>query len=482
MSDESGYILVSTASSSSSIEILNPNENETIQYLDSYNIVENDKQRAYEYKCVVCCRIPLDIYFTNCGHLFCLSCLENMPPNSICPSLDETCGVIDMSVKIRDARSNRVVNKDTLLYCTFRDNGCGETKSVEDLADHVAHCNFQKQCMHCNEYMRFDQLDQHVLTTCVAITLDCENGCGNTISRRDMVEHYQNCSKEVDCRFQSVGCNAKLPRKEMAQHERDEITAHFLLSRSCAMKTLNELQSNLNVAKDNGDLANDMIMELVQKTDEIGQTLELFMTESKKWCDEKDKKLDEHSKMLIQMKECSNNTNYNGTMYWIIDNIKQRHTDAVKKGKQYVDSDVFYTGVPGYRIRARLFPNDQICDGRIADWMSVGIIIMDGPYNPALEWPFHYDVTFTLINQAGGTTHEVHPLYYGPKHMNIHRPNEQGENLQLGIHEFINLDRLFGRPNPFLKEDKIIVMIEVKSKQQCSTRYCSQCEKYHLKP
>ena len=94
------------------------------------------------------------------------------------------------------------------------------------------------------------------------------------------------------------------------------------------------------------------------------------------------------------------NINYDGSMIWKIPQFSQIKLDAESSKCTSMLSQPFYSGRYGYKMCVRLYiMGDGIGKGT---HLSLFFVVMRGEFDNILQWPFTRQVTFKLINQAGG--------------------------------------------------------------------------------
>ena len=98
---------------------------------------------------------------------------------------------------------------------------------------------------------------------------------------------------------------------------------------------------------------------------------------------------------------------------WKIKSFSERMKHAKVGVREKIESDPFYTGCYGYKLK--VFASYNGCDfspprerfGRISFYrapellkphLSIGIILLEGEYDDILPWPFSNKITFTLID------------------------------------------------------------------------------------
>ncbi len=106
---------------------------------------------------------------------------------------------------------------------------------------------------------------------------------------------------------------------------------------------------------------------------------------------------------VISLKQCIENQDEimkqepDGTMVWKITNVREKMYDAQSERTTSIYSPNFYTSISGYKICARLYLNG---DGSArGTHISIFLVILRGPYDSLLKWPFSYRVSFCLCDQ-----------------------------------------------------------------------------------
>ena len=111
----------------------------------------------------------------------------------------------------------------------------------KDLEQHLKNeCpNRPDECQHCGEKGTYAEIQEHD-KTCEEKKIPCPN-CKELKPRKDQHEHInRECPLAVvPCKFQSVGCEKKLVRKEMATHEQD-LSLHFCMALDAVLKLTQE--------------------------------------------------------------------------------------------------------------------------------------------------------------------------------------------------------------------------------------------------
>ena len=216
------------------------------------------KELLEKFKCSICTNILDTPVLTECcGQHFCEACLEKwLKGKSVgtCPHC-------------RAKNFNRIVSQPILreineleVYCSNRNNGCKEIITYGALAKHVINCpqgivectnkcgkillrkdleeHCKQKCSHrivhcelCNTRGMFRVITGPHTTTCPNMSVECPNNCGKKVKQKEIFEHQKICPLEiVECPFHKVGCDKRLRRKELEEHDATEIRSHLQLT------------------------------------------------------------------------------------------------------------------------------------------------------------------------------------------------------------------------------------------------------------
>ena len=147
---------------------------------------------------------------------------------------------------------------------------------------------------------------------------------------------------------------------------------------------------------------------------------------------------------------------YNGILLWKIDDFNRRRREAVDGVTLSLYSTPFYTSRHGYKMCARVYLNgDGLGKGT---HLSFFFVIMRGPFDALLVWPFKQKVTLTLINQAR-KKHVTDSFRPDPHSSSFQRPGRKEMNIASGCPMFIRVEHLLN--GGFIKDDCIYLRIVV---------------------
>ena len=284
-------------------------------------------------------------------------------------------------------------------------NKCGAEMERREVELHEEdHCELRMyECpycvLNCDTYKKITI--EH-FKDCHSFPLDCPNNCGKKgIRREDMSSHLALCPKEVvPCRYQSLGCKVRLPRKHMGDHLKDN-DGHL----DIAMKTTAELTSKVNEHSE--------VISTLQK--QVGALLKKTSTEvelpppvppSKPWLKED---------LFPRYPPC--------TLRVELDEDRRGATPH------------FFSHPGGYRLELR---TDDYC---------IYIDPVDHPDNYTLKWPIEITVNYVILNQEDDKDHD-------------HRKNSREITSPKDTEPIYDYDLVYGDiPPRFIKDDSLYVKI-----------------------
>ena len=147
---------------------------------------------------------------------------------------------------------------------------------------------------------------------------------------------------------------------------------------------------------------------------------------------------------------------YNGVLLWKIDDFERRRKEAVDGVTMSLYSIPFYTCRHGYKMCARVYLNgDGMGKGT---HLSLFFVVMKGPFDALLSWPFKQKVTLSIINQAG-KKHVTDTFRPDPQSNSFQKPTLKEMNVASGCPMFIRLEHLLN--GGFVKDDCIFLRVVV---------------------
>ena len=144
---------------------------------------------------------------------------------------------------------------------------------------------------------------------------------------------------------------------------------------------------------------------------------------------------------------------------WKVTNFWERVSKAKTDKETRVESDSFYIGPQGYKMKLAMYPNGTK-EAKHAH-ISLYIALMKGRYDAILPWPFRYKVTLTIIDQDADLMRRhnfVKSFVPEPSWKSMQRPTSE-ENERRGFGRFFSHEKL--RAGSYVADDTLFVKFEV---------------------
>ena len=93
--------------------------------------------------------------------------------------------------------------------------------------------------------------------------------------------------------------------------------------------------------------------------------------------------------------------------------------------------------------------------------VSLFFVLMKGPYDPILPWPFTRRVTMQLLDQSGKGKHVQEKFRAHPNSTSFEQPKSE-MNVATGFPKFIATSDLEERKHDFIKDDVMFIRVIVK--------------------
>ena len=393
-----------------------------------------------DLRCPVCLYVLNNPCQISCGHRFCTKCIENLKKQSemlscpvdrqtvrgdIFPDMAAKRHINSLKVKCHHFREgcawtgdlvDRKTHANTCTHATRECSWCGTILKGYDWTNHRAVCPKRPyECKYCKAMFPLDDMEAH-FTTCDQFPLSCPNGCpDSTIPRSLMSDHLNNtCSfKQLLCSMEPFGCKEKVRRCDMVSH-----------LEQCAIKRVSSLAN--------------VVLKQQEAITDLKDSLE---------------------KCQLSMKQLET-TCYpsHGQFTWKITDIRKRIRDtqsgALQPPESFLYSPPFFSSEAGYKMCLCIYPDsNQGC-------MSLYFVIMRGPYDDILHWPFQNHVRLILINCRRGSHSIVKDINPDPRLHYFKRPRED-KNVGYGYPRLILVKSLLVEESEFVSTDSIFIRASV---------------------
>ena len=241
----------------------------------------------------------------------------------------------------------------------------------------------------------------------------CPNNCGKVFERNSLTSHISiDCPMSViDCEFKHLGCDIRLPRKDMVVHTEQAVIYHLkkqVASYEQRIMVLEAENKTLSIRCDTLEAQHKKLVEKVSETfDKFSQFADI---QGDGKCD-----TDDDDQDYVSMDEIAEST--------YVSAIKPIATSASpmpnlfvmpnfqdhKRNNDHWVSQPFYTHSQGYKMCLRVTANGQ-GSGK-GTHITVAVYLMKGEFDYQLEWPFRGDITIQLLHQQEDGGHYARTIY-----------------------------------------------------------------------
>ncbi|KAI6210423.1 Trf-1 [Aphelenchoides besseyi] len=394
-----------------------------------------------ELECKVCSQVLRIPQKLPCGHLFCLSCCQDISECLVCGKKFD-------AKSLREDKPTARQIQQLPVKCSFSDNGCEWQGVLKELKAHAVACEFADTicprgcgevfarkdesthltmcsrktvlCVNCGKEVSERSMKTH-LKVCPSMIIDCPNRCGLMQKPRSEIhEHLESCPKNGSvCPFGEFGCDYTDGRENLQQHIKSELTAHLGLL--CAgVLEFRELVS-----------AAFLNLEKMTRNTNILQS-----------------RIDALEKL------------YGSQYIWRIDEYARKFAEAKSGQRTLLFSPPFLSGRHGYKL--------VLCVGLFGDgpahgqFLSIYVCILKGDHDALLSWPFVHMITLTVMdqnpkfNERKHLTYAIKPQPTNENRAYLQRP-ENERNFAFGAQKFCSLAEI----QPFIREDVLFIKCKI---------------------
>ena len=216
---------------------------------------------------------------------------------------------------------------------------------------------------------------------CGSYPVQCPNKCSNETMERQILESHvtNDCPLTVvDCDFKGVGCEIRLPRKDLSTHHTESLVAHVLLQ----TKRLMDLE-----------IENKQLKQQVEKLKVVPKVLHHHMTMQPTIS-----KLQQQVEMLTK-----DLWEYQTKTSLCPQQLTMTNFEQHKKDGDEWHSPPFYSHPKGYKMCLVVYAGGN-GDGANTH-VSVFLKLMKGEYDEELKWPLIGKFKIQLLSQNEDERH-----------------------------------------------------------------------------
>ncbi|NXM84835.1 TRAF2 factor, partial [Oenanthe oenanthe] len=390
-----------------------------------------------KYLCSDCKNILRRPFQAQCGHRYCSYCLKKIisaGPQKCASCIQE--GIYEEGISILETSSafpdNAARREVESLPAVCINSGCtwkGTIKEYEvqpkqglpplirskpapwDCAHHRTSVRllFEDKCLLCIPSQAHDEV-------CPEFPLTCE-GCGKKIPREKFRDHVKTCGRsKVPCRFEAVGCAELVENEKLLEHERKCLAEHLYMLLSSVLSLKSELSHSLELLGRCEALERktvtfeNIVCVLNREVERVSLTAEAYSRQHQ-LDQEKIETLSNKVRQLersiglkdLAMAEMEEKirsmeaSTYDGVFIWKITEFARKRQEAITGRSPAIFSPAFYTSKYGYKMCLRVYLNGD-GTGR-GTHLSLFFVVMKGPNDALLRWPFNQKVTLMLLDQ-----------------------------------------------------------------------------------
>ena len=384
-----------------------------------------DPPKCLQIVCPICLHILREPYqVTCCGKSFCRQCIEMVKDNNhpcpcckqdnfndfpnkglqqplygfqvLCSNKEKGChwkgelGQLDNHLNLNLSNDTCDNHFEGCEFAEIKCEYCSDVLVRNNLLHHKTElCDKRPfSCEYCNEYeSTYDDVIHYHWPICGNHPVRCPNECGAFPQRQNLKNHLQkDCPLTVmECKFHYAGCEIRLPRKNMPDHLKDDLTTHVLL-----LAVSHKQQQ-------------DEVKALNKKYQEEIQAL------SKKYQEEteilKKRHQDEIKALSEEMNELKIQTQQLRLHMQIVP-----VEFLVENPRIGWSSTLFYSHSQGYKLRLRF------CYSSGLGTYTLSCLLIPGEFDSFLKWPLKAVMKVMLCQQLPGEPGHEFSIQLNHKH------------------------------------------------------------------
>uniref|UniRef100_A0A8B9WUD3 TNF receptor associated factor 2 n=1 Tax=Bos mutus grunniens TaxID=30521 RepID=A0A8B9WUD3_BOSMU len=324
--------------------------------------------------------------------------------------------------------------------CPFMLTECPACKGLVRLGEKEHHLEHQcpersLSCRHCRAPCSPADMKAHH-QICPKFPLTCD-GCGKKkIAREKFQDHVRACGRcRVPCRFHAVGCPEMVESEQQLEHEAQRLQEHLALLLGVLLEAgrppgdsrlllrpgegaleagtpsrVAELLQRCEALERKTATFENIVCVLNREVERVAVTAEACGRQHRLDQDRiealsnkvqqlersiglKDLAMADLEQKVLEMEAST----FDGVFIWKISDFSRKRQEAVAGRTPAIFSPAFYTSRYGYKMCLRAYLNGD-GTGR-GTHLSLFFVLMRGPHDALLRWPFNQKVTLMLLDQ-----------------------------------------------------------------------------------
>ena len=447
-----------------------------------------------KYLCVVCKLVLRQPIQSFCGHRYCESCLRDLKSANTdgvtcqaCIDEDSVNEYSDLSQTFLDKAMNRELN-GLGVNCTA--DGCEWTGVLKEYDQHKTNCKHSLVTCICGMAISEDLLDSHEEHDCGHTLVACGFDCPTKVLRKDLDNHNEDfvhvhlaklhvMCLEIESTTGNTTSEEELMRLSAKVRGMDTLVRSFMQTLSSASQQNGHGASNTQGI--NGQRLDDLNTEVANTMatiDQLYTNLETRLNnlgQIQRSAEDQQARLDAMRQTVTSLErnlalrdvsladldvriQSAEYSTHDGSLVWRLSEWKRKFDDARAGRTPSLYSPPFFTSRSGYKMCLRLYPfGDGTGRGSHA---SLFFVVMRGPFDAVLSWPFRQKVTLTLIDQTSGR-HLTESFRPDPSSSSFRRPNSD-MNIASGCPLFA-VHSALNEGGKYVRDDTCFVKVVVDS-------------------
>ncbi|XP_008542786.1 TNF receptor-associated factor 2 isoform X4 [Equus asinus] len=452
-----------------------------------------------KYLCSACKNVLRRPFQAQCGHRYCSYCLTSIlssGPQNCAACVHE--GIYEEGISILESSSafpdNAARREVESLPAVCPSDGCtwkGTLKEYESC--HEGHCPFMlTECPACKGLVRLGEKEHHLEHECPERSLSCRH-CRAPCCWADMKAHHDVCPKfPLTC----DGCGKKKISREKVESEKQQeheakwLQEHLAMLLGVLLDTkhlLGDSSSFLGQSQvGNPGAEVSKAAELLQRCEALERKTATFenivcvlnreverVAMTAEACGRQHRLDQDRIEALsnkVQQLERSiglkdlamadleqkvhemEASTFDGVFIWKISDFTRKRQEAVAGRTPAIFSPAFYTSRYGYKMCLRIYLNGD-GTGR-GTHVSLFFVVMKGPNDALLRWPFNQKVTLMLLDQ-NNREHVIDAFRPDVTSSSFQRPVSD-MNIASGCPLFCPVSKMEAK-NSYVRDDAIFI-------------------------
>ncbi|KAM7093070.1 TNF receptor-associated factor 2 isoform 2-T2 [Molossus nigricans] len=381
-------------------------------------------------------------------------------------------------------------------HCPFVLTECPACRGLVRLCEKERHLEQQcpqrsLSCPHCRAPCCWAGLEAHH-AVCPKFPLTCDSCGKKKIPRETFQDHIRMCGKfPVPCRFHDVGCPEMVEGEKQQEHELQQLREHLAmmlgalletkhLSLGCseaggweagplgpglALSKAAELLRRCEALERKTATFENIVCVLNREVERVAMTAEACGRQHRLDQDRiealsnkvqqlersiglKDLAMADLEQKVQEMEAST----FDGVFVWKISDFARKRQEAVAGRTPAIFSPAFYTSRYGYKMCLRVYLNGD-GTGR-GTHLSLFFVVMKGPNDALLRWPFNQKVTLMLLDQ-NNREHVIDAFRPDVTSSSFQRPVSD-MNIASGCPLFCPVSKMEAK-NSYVRDDAIFI-------------------------